>query len=254
MTDNPPLIAVTDTELNELRSRLRNTQWPTAWPLGGWAAGTEPGELRRLVAHWADGYDWRAHEAEINALPSSLTDIDGAPVHYLRFDAKSGDALPIVLTHGWPSSFLELVKLARRLATPSRYGGAAEDACHCDGTGCCCRGELASPVGPVECASRGTGDTSSRRRWGRCGGSPPVDACARGCPSSGCAGERTAPGTVACGGAWAWYQRSKTPVSRPRSRTGAVMAGRRARGRARPTGVVAGALSRGVERANSWKM
>ncbi|WP_329060943.1 epoxide hydrolase family protein [Streptomyces sp. NBC_01429] len=128
MTATEPLIHVTDTELDELRSRLRATRWPTPWPLDGWAAGTDPGELRRLVAHWADAYDWRGHEDAVNALPSHFADIDGTPVHYLRFDAEHPGALPIVLSHGWPSTFLELVSLARRLATPSRYGGAAEDA------------------------------------------------------------------------------------------------------------------------------
>ncbi|SCE31404.1 Epoxide hydrolase N terminus [Streptomyces sp. DvalAA-14] len=128
MTDSPPLMNVTDAELDDLRSRLRNTRWPTAWPTEGWAAGTEPGELRRLVAYWADGYDWRTHEAAVNALPSHFADIDGTPVHYLRFDGESPGALPIVLTHGWPSSVLELAGLARRLATPSQFGGAAEDA------------------------------------------------------------------------------------------------------------------------------
>ncbi|MEU2353870.1 epoxide hydrolase family protein [Streptomyces misionensis] len=91
-------------------------------------AGTDRAELRRLVAYWASGYDWRTHEAAINALPSHLADIDGTPVHYLRYDGEHPDALPIVLTHGWPSTFLELTALAERLATPTRYGGEAEDA------------------------------------------------------------------------------------------------------------------------------
>ncbi|MBB5085078.1 epoxide hydrolase family protein [Nonomuraea endophytica] len=122
------MIAVTDGELDELRSRLRHTRWPTPWPTGAWEAGTDPGELRRLVTCWASGYDWRVHEATINALPSHVADIDGTPVHYLRFDGEQPGALPIVLTNGWPSSFLELITLARRLATPSRYGGDAADA------------------------------------------------------------------------------------------------------------------------------
>ncbi|MEV5707969.1 epoxide hydrolase family protein [Actinoallomurus sp. NPDC052274] len=128
MSRTSPLLAVTDAELNDLRSRLLGTRWPLAWPMSGWGAGTEAGELRRLVAYWASGYDWRAHEAEINALPSHFADIDGTPVHYLRFDGERPGALPIVLTNGWPSSFLELVGLADRLATPSRYGGDAADA------------------------------------------------------------------------------------------------------------------------------
>ncbi|MGY0234190.1 epoxide hydrolase family protein [Longispora urticae] len=121
-------LAVTDAELDDLRSRLRNTRWPTPWPVLGWEAGTDPGELRRLVSYWATDYDWRSHEADINALPSQFADIDGTPVHYLRFDGERSDALPIVLTNGWPSSFLELTTLARRLASPSRYGGDAADA------------------------------------------------------------------------------------------------------------------------------
>ncbi|MFE3741339.1 epoxide hydrolase family protein [Streptomyces sp. NPDC059134] len=128
MTHPTPLIAVPEAEWEELRSRLRNTRWPTPWPTGGWEAGTDPGELRRLVTHWATDYDWRAHETALNALPSHFADIDGTPVHYLRFDGEHPGALPIVLTNGWPSSFLELTGLARRLAAPSRHGGDAADA------------------------------------------------------------------------------------------------------------------------------
>lgn len=122
------MITVSDAELNELRARLAATRWPASWPVDGWDAGTDTAELRRLVRHWSTGYDWRAHEAAINALPSHLANLDGTPVHYLRFDGEHPDALPIVLTHGWPSSFLELIGLADRLATPSAYGGASEDA------------------------------------------------------------------------------------------------------------------------------
>ncbi|SPT50282.1 Epoxide hydrolase N terminus [Actinomadura madurae] len=123
-----PAITVTDAELDDLRSRLLRTRWPAAWPTPGWDAGTDAGELRRLTDYWANGYDWRVHQAAINALPSRYADIDGTPVHYLRFDGERAGALPIVLTHGWPSSILELVGLARRLAAPSRYGGDAADA------------------------------------------------------------------------------------------------------------------------------
>jgi pimeloyl-ACP methyl ester carboxylesterase len=122
-----PVLAVTDAELGELRTRLAGTRWPAPWPVTGWAAGTDPVELRRLVAHWASGYDWRAHEAAINALPHRVADIAGTPVHYLRFDGEAPDALPIVLTNGWPSSFLELTGFAQRLATPSKHGGSAAD-------------------------------------------------------------------------------------------------------------------------------
>jgi pimeloyl-ACP methyl ester carboxylesterase len=126
-----PLLDVPEAELSALRARLRATRRPPGWPgpeHTGWAAGADDSEVRRLVEYWADGYDWRANEAAINALPSHVTEIAGTPVHYLRFDAERPDALAIVLTHGWPSTFLELVTLARRLAEPSRHGGDPADA------------------------------------------------------------------------------------------------------------------------------
>ncbi|NAZ77112.1 alpha/beta fold hydrolase [Kineococcus sp. T13] len=132
--DARPWIRVPDADLQELRARLRATRWPRPWPLDGWRAGTDGDELRRLVARWADGYDWRRHEAELNALPVHHADVEGTRVQYLRFEAEAGAAtgggaaLPIVLTNGWPSSFYELVGLAERLATPSRSGGDARDA------------------------------------------------------------------------------------------------------------------------------
>jgi pimeloyl-ACP methyl ester carboxylesterase len=132
MTRSSSELRVPDADLVELRSRLRGTRWPEPWPPrdagSGWEAGTDSGELRRLVTYWADEYDWRLQEAAINALPGQVAAPDGTDVFYLRFDAEVPGALPIVLTHGWPSSFLELVPLARRLATPSRHGGQPADA------------------------------------------------------------------------------------------------------------------------------
>jgi pimeloyl-ACP methyl ester carboxylesterase len=125
-------LRVPEADLADLRDRLRRTRWAEPWPAppaaDPWRAGTDAAELRRLTGYWADGYDWRTHEAAINALPSQVASLDGTDVHYLRFDAEAPGALPIVLTHGWPSSVLELVGLARRLAAPSQYGGQASDA------------------------------------------------------------------------------------------------------------------------------
>ncbi|MFJ9348421.1 epoxide hydrolase family protein [Streptomyces sp. NPDC101237] len=128
MTSTAPVISVSDADLEDLRARLRATRWPEPWPVDGWEAGTDTAELRRLVTYWSSEYDWRVHEAAVNALPSHFADIDGTPVHYLRYDAERPDALPIVLTHGWPSTVLELTALAERLAAPSRHGGDPQDA------------------------------------------------------------------------------------------------------------------------------
>ncbi|WP_433021450.1 epoxide hydrolase family protein [Kribbella sp. CA-294648] len=122
------VLAVAEDELEDLRSRLRRTRWATSWPGTGWEAGTDGNELRRLVAYWADGFDWRKQEAALNALPSHFADFDGVPVHYLRYDGEQPSALPLVLTHGWPSSVLELTELAHRLASPTQYGRPVEEA------------------------------------------------------------------------------------------------------------------------------
>ncbi|WP_349899222.1 epoxide hydrolase family protein [Parafrigoribacterium soli] len=123
-----PLIRVSSAELDDLRERLRNTRWAPSWPSHGWNAGTDQRELRRLADYWRSGFDWRAQEDAINALPSHEADIDGTPIHYFRFDGEIEGALPIVLTNGWPSTSLELVALAQRLAAPSRFGGEPADA------------------------------------------------------------------------------------------------------------------------------
>lgn len=127
MTDKA-LFAVSDSDIDDLRNRLRRTRWPKPWPTVGWEAGTEPGLLRRLSEYWATGFDWRAQEAQLNALPSFVAQVAGSPLHYLRFEAETPGALPVVVTNGWPSTFFELVPLARRLSRPSEFGGRAADA------------------------------------------------------------------------------------------------------------------------------
>jgi len=110
------LIQVSHDDLVALRQRLRQTRWPVRWDAAGWQAGTDADEMRRLVDYWATGYDWRAQEAAINALPSHFAEIAGARLHYLRFAGERPGGLPLLLVNGWPSSFLELTGLATRLA------------------------------------------------------------------------------------------------------------------------------------------
>jgi pimeloyl-ACP methyl ester carboxylesterase len=121
----PFTIAIPEAALADLRGRVAATRWPQPIPGEGWELGTEEATLRRLAARWVDGYDWRLHEREMNALPHFVVDLDGAPVHFLHLRGEGPDPFPIVLTHGWPGSFLELSALAGRLAYPSRHGGAA---------------------------------------------------------------------------------------------------------------------------------
>jgi len=120
-------LPVSDAELDDLRRRVRATRWAPDWPVEPWDHGVDASVLRRLAARWADGFDWRAVERGILALPSRVVDVDGTPVHALVVDGEADDALPLLLTNGWPSTSLELVPLARRLARPSEHGGDASD-------------------------------------------------------------------------------------------------------------------------------
>lgn len=118
------LLAVSMRELDDLNGRIASTRWPRPWPTERWAAGTDLAELRRLADYWVDGYDWRVQEAQINALPSYVAEVEGQRIHFLRFDAESPGAPVVVLTNGWPSTFFEMVELAQQLATPSAHGQA----------------------------------------------------------------------------------------------------------------------------------
>jgi pimeloyl-ACP methyl ester carboxylesterase len=115
-------IAVPDAVLDDLSTRLAGTRWPTPIPGEPWELGAEEATLQRLVDRWAGGYDWRVHEARMNEHPQFRVNLDGAAVHYVHLRAQGPDPLPIVVTHGWPGSFLELVPLGDRLAHPGRYG------------------------------------------------------------------------------------------------------------------------------------
>jgi pimeloyl-ACP methyl ester carboxylesterase len=110
----PFVVAIAQGDLDDLRDRLIRTRWPRRVPGDhGWQLGADPETMRRLVERWADGYDWRAREREINELPHFTVDIDGVAVHYLHY---RGIGTPLVLTHGWPGSFLEMRLLAAKLA------------------------------------------------------------------------------------------------------------------------------------------
>ena len=128
MAVRPCVMDVPEADVQDLRSRLRRTRWPTPWPDSPGETGIKANELSRLVGRWASDYDWRTHEASINALPWYTACVGGTDVRYLRYDGETPGALPLVLTHGWPSSVLELTALAERLAMPSRHGGDAAQA------------------------------------------------------------------------------------------------------------------------------
>lgn len=132
MTARQFRISVSDDVLQDLRDRLHRTLFTTASDSTSWAAGTDPGQLRHLVAHWADGFDWRKAESALNAYPHRIAEVAGRPVHFVHIRGRRPEGapapLPLIMTHGWPSSFVEMLNAAERLADPAAYGGDPADA------------------------------------------------------------------------------------------------------------------------------
>lgn len=124
----PFTIAVDEAVLSELRDRIKRTRWPDHIAGSGWNYGTDPEYLRSLFATWADEFDWRKQERELNRLAHYRANIDGLRVHFVHERGNGSASLPIVLTHGFPSSFVEHLDLLPLLTDPAAHGGRAEDA------------------------------------------------------------------------------------------------------------------------------
>lgn len=127
MEPRPYRIAVPDDVLVDLRERLRRTRWPDAIPGTGWDYGADIGYVRELCAYWADGYDWRRHEAALNAYPQYLATVDGVDIHFWHVRGKGPRPFPLMLVHGWPGSIYEFYRLIGPPTDPASYGGAPED-------------------------------------------------------------------------------------------------------------------------------
>ena len=128
VTIEPFTISVEPAVLSDLRDRIRRTRWPHEVPGTGWEAGADAGYLRSLLHSWADGFDWPARERELNRLAHFRADGDGARLHLVHERGNGPAPLPIVLTHGFPSSFVEYLDLLPLLTDPAGHGGRAEDA------------------------------------------------------------------------------------------------------------------------------
>ena len=138
---HPFRIRISQVDLDDLADRLARTRWANELPLDtsgppqgpippGWEYGVPVGYVRDLVNHWQHHYDWPAWEARLNQYPQFMTEIDGQPIHFLHVRSPEPDAIPLILTHGWPNTFLEYLDLIAPLTDPRGHGGAAADAFH----------------------------------------------------------------------------------------------------------------------------
>ncbi len=126
----PYRISVPQADLDDLHERLARTRWARDLPGAGWERGVPTAYLRELAGYWADEYDWRAHEAALNAHAQFITTIDGASVQFLHVRSAHPDATPLLLLHGWPGSIVEFLDLIGPLTDPAAHGGDPADAFH----------------------------------------------------------------------------------------------------------------------------
>jgi epoxide hydrolase len=127
---NPFRIDIPQAELDDLRSRLDHTRWPDELADVDWDRGVPVGYLRKLAEYWRSSYDWRAAEARLNQFPQFSTEVDGANVHFLHVRSPEPNAVPLIVTHGWPGSVAEFLHVIGPLSDPAAHGADANDAFH----------------------------------------------------------------------------------------------------------------------------
>jgi pimeloyl-ACP methyl ester carboxylesterase len=121
-------INIPESALADLRQRVLATRWPDKETVMDASQGVQLATMQKLARYWATDYDWRKCEAKLNALPQFITTIDGLDIHFIHVRSKNANALPIIITHGWPGSIIEQLKIIGPLTDPTAYGGTAEDA------------------------------------------------------------------------------------------------------------------------------
>jgi pimeloyl-ACP methyl ester carboxylesterase len=125
---HPFRVNFSDAELEELRRRISATRWPDRETVTDQSQGPQLATLQKLARYWATEYDWRKAEARLNALPNFMTTIDGLDIHFIHVRSKHKDALPLIVTHGWPGSIIEQLKIVDPLTNPTAHGASATDA------------------------------------------------------------------------------------------------------------------------------
>ena len=128
MSIRPFLVHLADSDLEDLRRRLRRTRWPDEIVDSGWDYGSDLDYIRELCRYWAEQFDWRAQEERINRFPQFRTDIKGLGIHFVHIPGTGPSPLPLIITHGWPSTFVEMLNVIPLLADPASHGGDAADA------------------------------------------------------------------------------------------------------------------------------
>ena len=129
-TIRPFTIETPQADLDDLRARIAATRWPEKEGVDDASQGVQLATIQAVARYWHDEYDWRKCEAKLNSVPNFITEIDGLDIHFVHVRSKHEDALPLVVCHGWPGSFIEQMKIVYLLTDPTAHGGSASDAFH----------------------------------------------------------------------------------------------------------------------------
>src|SRR5688572_7450261 len=121
-------VNVPEAELDDLRRRIQATRWPEKETVADFSQGVPLATMQKLARYWATEYDWRKVEAKLNSYPQFITNIDGLDIHFIHVRSKEKNALPVIITHGWPGSIIEQLKIVDPLVYPTAYGGSESDA------------------------------------------------------------------------------------------------------------------------------
>jgi pimeloyl-ACP methyl ester carboxylesterase len=134
MTENsairPFTVETPEAEIEKLRRRIAATRWPDKETVPDHSQGVQLETIQELARYWASDYDWRKCEAKLNSLPQFMTEIDGLDIHFIHMRSPHENALPLIITHGWPGSIIELLKVIGPLTNPTAHGGSEADAFH----------------------------------------------------------------------------------------------------------------------------
>ena len=124
----PLRVHVPESQLVDLRRRVKSTRWPERETVTDASQGAQLATMQKLARYWSTDYNWRKVEARLNALPQFVTEIDGLDIHFIHVRSKHQNALPLIVTHGWPGSIIEQLKIIDPLTNPTAHGGNASDA------------------------------------------------------------------------------------------------------------------------------
>ncbi|HVI69773.1 MAG TPA: epoxide hydrolase [Magnetospirillaceae bacterium] len=128
MTIKPFTVSVSEADLETFKNRIKNARFPHEIRGQGWKRGMPLAYTKRLASHWADTYDWRKHEAALNAFPQFIAQVDGQPIHFIHVRSKESQATPLMMVHGYPGSFVDFIKMIEPLTDPVKHGGEAKNA------------------------------------------------------------------------------------------------------------------------------